>query len=70
MKTAEYFVAAMRADRATPSLEDDLQWIKRIQADALATAAEICLEVAQRRVDNDATDCAQAIIAEAEKLNL
>lgn len=44
--------------------------IRRIQADALAAAAEICLVQAESLTHHDATDCARAILKEVEKLNL
>ena len=44
--------------------------IRRIQVDALAHAGEICLRVAESLTKHDATDCARAILAEAEKLEI
>lgn len=41
--------------------------IKRIQASALATAADICTRL---HYSSDNTDCAKAILKEADKLEL
>lgn len=67
MKSAETWCYDIMTAQRSNQIE---HIVKRIQADALAHAGQTCLEVAQRRVNDDAADCAKAILAEANKLEI